>query len=115
VLPKKNRLKRRKNFERLIKKGSFYKGVFLVLKTIKNEKENTRFGFIVSKKVSKKAVERNKVKRRMREVVRGLLGFVVPGYDVVFFAKKNILGKNFNEIKKEICALMEKSELIKKT
>lgn len=57
------------------------------------------FNFIVSTKISKKAVMRNLVKRRLSEAVR-LTN--CPSVSGVFLCKKNILNKNYQELKKEV-------------
>jgi ribonuclease P protein component len=72
MLLKENRLKKKKDFERVFSQGRNLKGDFLFFKTINNKLEDNRIGFIVSKKVSKKAVERNKIKRRLREILRSI-------------------------------------------
>ncbi len=69
MLGKENRLRRKKDFEEIFKKGRSFKESFLVLKILKNNLKVSRFGFVVSQKVSKKAVVRNKIKRRLREIV----------------------------------------------
>ena len=88
MLPKQNRLKLKKDFERIFKQGKGYKQNFLFLKVLENGLKETRFGFIVSKKISKKAVIRNKLKRRLREVIRDKLKEekIRPGIDVVLTA-----------------------------
>ena len=62
MLKKENRLKKKKDFERIYKKGRGFKGDSLFLKILENKEELTRIGIVVSKKVSKKAVQRNKLK-----------------------------------------------------
>ena len=74
MLPKKNRLKNKKDFERVFKQGKGFKEDFLFFKITKNNLKENRFGFIVSLKVSKKAVLRNKVKRRLREIIKKRAG-----------------------------------------
>ncbi len=112
MLPKENRLKKKKDFERVIKKGKFFRDDFLVLKKIKNDLPLTRVGFIVSQKVSKKAVLRNKVKRKLREVVRASLGKIKSGYDVIFFTRKGIEEKEFAELKNSVEGLLKKARLL---
>ena len=65
-----NRLKKQKDFENVFKTGKGFKQSSLYLKVQKNDLKSTRFGFIVSKKFSKKAVERNKIKRILREIIK---------------------------------------------
>jgi len=70
MLALKNRIQKKKDIEKIFKKGRTFKESSLILKTIKNDLGFSRFGFIVSQKVSKKANVRNKIKRRLREIIR---------------------------------------------
>jgi len=70
ALPKQNRLKKKKDFEAVFKNGTTLKGRFLLVKTSKNHAENPKVGFIISSKVAKKAVDRNRVKRVLAEGVQ---------------------------------------------
>ena len=113
MLSKQYRLKKKKDFDEVIKKGKFFKENFLVLKKAKNNLRWTRVGFVVSQKVAKKAVIRNKIKRRLRETVGTNLSRIRPGYDIIFFSKKGIEEKEFLEIKKSIEKLLKKAKLLK--
>jgi len=74
VLNKKNCLKKKKDFEQVIKKGKKIEKAFLVLKFFENSLEEvTRVGFVVSQKISKKASLRNQIKRRLREIIKNNL------------------------------------------
>lgn len=113
MLSKENRLKRKKDFKEVFKKGKGFGKDFLFLKIKKNNlKKKSRFSFIVSKKISKKAVVRNKIKRRLREVIREELPRIKPGIDGVFIAKKNIEKKDFLEIKENVIQLLKKTEIL---
>lgn len=113
MLPRENRLKRKKDFKKVFQKGKSVKGNFLLLKKTENELGVSRFGFIVSSKVFKKAVERNKLKRRLRHIVREFLPEIKEGVDGVFVALSSVKGKNFEEIKKEVEKILKKSKLLK--
>jgi len=112
VLPKKNRLKKKKDFEEIIKKGSFFPGSSLSLKVLRTDLGELRIGFVVSQKISKSAVVRNRIKRRLREAVRSNLAQMKKGYDIIFFSKKGVEEKDFWEIKEEIEKLLKKAKLI---
>ena len=112
MLDKKHRLKEKKDFEEVIKKGKFYSEDLLVFKKIKNNLSRTRVGFVVSQKVSKKAVVRNKIKRRLRQIIKTNLAEIKPGFDIIFFTKKGIEEKDFSEIKKTIEKLLKKAKLL---
>ena len=115
MLPKDNRLSRKKDFERIAKNSRIARGQFLVLKFVPNGMDVSRFGFIVSKKVSNKAVVRNKVKRRLREAVKDILPSIKKGYDIAIFAQKAIIEKNFEEISRDVeGALLKANNLYEK-
>ena len=113
MLPKEYRLKRKKDFEGVFKKGKSRTGDFLILRVVKNNLKVSRIGVVVSRKVSKKAVLRNKTKRKLREAARADIKKMKPGYDLIFFTKKGIEKKSFSEIKKEVEKLIARAKLFK--
>ena len=71
----------------------------VVRKTPKGFRRRPLF-ITVSKAVSKKATERNKIKRRIRAIMREITGKNV--YDISVIAKKELVKASFGELKKEI-------------
>lgn len=51
----------------------------------------------MSKRVGK-AVDRNRVKRLLREATGARLGLVVPGHDLVFIARRPVAGAEYREV-----------------
>lgn len=113
MLPKNNRLRQKKDIDNVFKKGKGLKEGLLILKTVKNDLRKTRFGFIVSQKVSKKSTLRNKIKRKIREVVRLKFKTINTGTDNLFIAVPGIEKKDFQEIEKDIAKLLKKANIIK--
>ena len=109
MLPKINRVKKKKDFEVVFKKGASYKSNLLILRAAKNNSDETRFGFVVSLKVSKKATVRNKIRRRLAETARIELANIKEGLDLVFIALPGIDKKDFQEIKDTFLYLLKKS------
>ena len=72
----------------------------------------SRFAFIVSLKVSKKAILRNKIKRRLRELVKSRLPNIKKGYDIVLTVAPGLEIKNFWETEESINKLFKKAKLI---
>ena len=126
MLPLKYRLKRMKDFAILTAEGRFVPGALHTLKFWRIDPakyprrayaaDDLKIGFVVSTKVSKKAVERNRVKRQMREVVRLLLqaNALRPGYLVAVVAKTSMIGKEYHEIATDIHATLLRSGLLQK-
>lgn len=103
MLKKINRLQKRSDFELLRSKGKFFPGSLFGVSFLKEEEEENRFGFIISKKISKKAVDRNRIKRLLSEAIKNNLSLVKSkGNKVVFLAKKTMLGKKEMEIEEEV-------------
>jgi len=57
-----------------------------------------KFGAIISKKISKKAVERNQIRRKLMEAVRLNIDIFPEDFRGIFLVKKNILEKSEREI-----------------
>lgn len=113
MLPKVNRIKKKKDFEVIFKKAKSFKNNFLILKTTSNSIETKRFGFIVSQKVSKKAVVRNLIRRRLNEAVKINFDNVKDGFDCVFIVLSGAVKEDFSEVKKSVKILLEKANLTK--
>jgi len=111
MLPKENCLKAKKDFERILKEGESYKEDFLFLKMIKNNLKESRFGFIISQKISKKATLRNKVRRRLREIIKRRLDDVKKGDDVLIIARPGLEKKDFWEIEESLNKLFLRAKI----
>ena len=68
---------------------------------------------MVSTKVSKRAVVRNKVKRRLREISRELLPNISSGWDVVVMTKPQVVELETEQLRKGLTELLEKARLLK--
>ena len=111
MLAKKNRLNKKKDFENVFKRGKSFKEDFLILKLLQKNSNQIRFGFIVSQKISKKATLRNKIKRRISELVRQRLGKLEKGMDAILIAVPGMETKDFWEIEEGLEKLFKKSRI----
>lgn len=84
MLGKKHRLAKTKDVKLTFERGRAFFNPLFTLKFLKKPQPPARFAVVVSTKVSKKAVARNRIKRHIREFVRLNIQRFVPGdYSVV--------------------------------
>lgn len=111
MLPDKNRLKKKKDFEKVFKEGKGFKEDPLILKVKKNKSKKLRFGFVVSRKVSKKAVVRNKIKRRLREVIKERIKKINGNFDIIIITLPAAEKKGFQEFRTIIEKLFKEADI----
>lgn len=103
-----NRLTKKKDFDYIYKTGKSGFSAIMGLKSSKNNIEECRFGIVVSTKVSKKAIERNKIKRQIREIIKEKQDKIKIPHDVIIITLPAIKGKEYSEIKKTLDYLFKK-------
>ena len=102
MLKKKNLLAKRKEFEEVKRMGRLVQSPSFGLLIGKNQKEETKIGFVVSKKISKKAVIRNRARRLLAEGFKNNLSLLKTGSRIVVLAKQGMVGKKSQEVREEI-------------
>ncbi len=111
MLPANNRLTNDKDFDRTFKKGKSVYGNILGVKAVENHLPYSRFGILVGSKISKKAMVRNRIKRRLRAIIYNNLDQIEKGYDFVIITLPLIKEADYNAIKNE---LQNKINLLKR-
>jgi ribonuclease P protein component len=84
-----------------------------VLKQKNNNLELNRFGIVVSKKIDKRAVARNRIKRQIREELLGLQSKMVQGNDILLIVRREIVKKTSKENARELEKMLKKLGMIK--
>ena len=107
------RIKKRIDFENLFRKSKAIAGKLVFFKVKKNNVGSSRFCIVVSSKISKKAVVRNKIKRRIREISKKIYPGLKPGFDIAIIARTAILNKKYSEIEEEINNLFKSAKILK--
>ena len=75
---------------------------YFAVKIAPNDFGFNRYGFVVSKKIDKRAVYRNRLKRRFRAGVELIQKEVPQGYDVLFILKKEAVEQITESLHKEV-------------
>ncbi len=101
MLKKYLRLSKKKEFDLVFKKGKSTYSPFLLLKYADNGLPLSRFGIIVSNKVSKKATKRNLIKRRLREIIRLNQPKIKKGFDFVIIVSPKIINEKGKVLKSQ--------------
>lgn len=95
------RLRKNREFQTVYKRGSSYWNREFTIFTLKNNLSTSRIGFTVTKKYGT-AVERNAIKRKLREIIRLNKHTLIKGYDIVIIPKKNTKDMNFEELTRSL-------------
>ena len=109
------RLRSLRDFQRVRAQGRRVTGAVLLLGyAARSEPDNvgsSRIGFSVSRRVGG-AVQRNRVKRRLREVIRRKLTRIAPGYDLVITARPGAADARMETLEQDVARLLTRARLL---
>lgn len=104
------RLKKRRDFLAAAKGRKAARRAFVLEMRARGDDKPARFGFTVTKRVAKKATERNRMKRRLREAVRLVAGgSAKPGRDYVLVGRRDALTERFDAMTAELADALQRS------
>lgn len=109
MLPRDLRLRSNSDFQRVYRSGRSWAHPLLVLHVLPRP-EGCRIGISTSKKLGK-AVQRNRVRRRIREIVRAELPGWKPGFDAVIAARAPASEAEFSELRDALQELARRARL----
>ncbi|MFA6486113.1 MAG: ribonuclease P protein component [Candidatus Magasanikbacteria bacterium] len=129
MVPEINRLKKKRDFDLIIKHGHWVGGGFLTLKYLELAKirdyfpkkmdvdkfeKQLKLAFSVGLKLDKRAVVRNRVRRQIREVARLLIKAerIKSGYYLMFVPKSSIKDNTYAEISQEVELLLQRAGVL---
>jgi len=102
-------LKKPEQFALVYYKGSSWINRLLIMKAVPNGLDISRYGLSVGKRVGK-AVQRNRVKRLLREILRVIP--LKPGWDIIFIARASASTVDFSSLQKKVIELLHQAQLI---
>ena len=112
AFPKSRRLTNPSEFERVKKAGRVQRGRFILLSVFKTTDGSPfRAGFITSRAVGP-AVVRNRVRRRLREIVRKHQRQVVEGNWIVTIARMGAATASYQELEGEWLRLAKRAFIL---
>ena len=117
-LPKAHRLRDRKDYRAVYEQGIRRYSPHLTLIALPPLKDRealippTMFGISISKKVSKKAVIRNRIKRQIKGAIRTYLQSIDPGWKVVIVVKPKAIECKYEHFLRELEELLKQTKII---
>ena len=98
----------------LLTNGNNIRGNILSIKIVDNSRRKySRVAIIISKKVLRHAVDRNRARRRLYEIVRPMIGDFNHTVDLaVIIYKPNVIDVPHNELVAEVTKCLQKAELL---
>ncbi|RPI87516.1 MAG: ribonuclease P protein component [Chloroflexi bacterium] len=99
------------DYKRVRRFGRSFAHPLLVLVVLKNDLDKSRFAVTASRAVGK-AVQRNRVKRLLREAVRSLVSSITPGWDVILIARRPVVDTDLLAIQSALVQLLQRSKLL---
>ena len=104
--PESIRIKKKKEWEKVVKKGERLSSRNLSVLRLKTEEKKTKFGIGIRSGI-KGAVKRNRIKRLLREIVRKNKEKFSPGEKVILIYRSKEVGISYQELLNEFLKLVE--------
>ncbi len=117
-LPSQHRLKSRADFQAVYQQGSRYYTPNFIVRVLfvepqsQNQVIPSKIGISIGRKVSKKAVVRNRFKRLIRAVLIGFLPEIAPNYLIVINVKTTAQQCNYEHFLQELKEILLKVGII---
>ena len=111
MLAKKYRIHGEKRFKEIYKQGTYFFTRMFNIRYLSNNMGYPRFATVISAKTSKKATDRNKVRRQLSELYKEISANLNRSNDYVLVVKKPFIYKEWPEKKKELIQAFKRAKL----
>jgi ribonuclease P protein component len=101
-------LRRKADFDALGRRGSVRSTRLLVLRSLRTDRPETRIGLSTPRSLGG-AVQRNRVRRRLRELIRERIEDVGTGWDLLLIARPEAGAASYAELREAVRSLLERS------
>jgi ribonuclease P protein component len=102
-------LTRAEQYSQVYEQGRSWTSELVVMKAMPNGLDRSRYGFSVSKRLGG-AVVRNRVKRRLREILRALP--LETGWDIIFIVRPKAAAASFATMQKTVRGLLSRAKIL---
>jgi len=109
MLQRNLRLRQRSLFRKVFAQGKSFSGKYVIIYVAEGP---SKFGFVASKKVGT-AVERNRAKRLMREVIRLNLDKIKENTQIICIARASIKGVSYSQVENSLLQSLRKAKVLK--
>jgi len=113
MLKKTFRINKNWEFQNIYRKGKSFSSQFFAINILPNKYGFFRFGVVVSKKVTRKAVDRNLLKRQVRDSLSRLKPVSEKKFDCIVSVRPHALGKEFKVLDQELNDLFRRAQITK--
>ena len=100
-------LRRRADFEQVFDSGQLVRGRSLAVRVLERGQGAARVGFAIGKRLDKRAVVRNRARRRLQEALRPLP--LRDGYDLVVLGRRSALSVSFGALREDAEAVLRRA------
>lgn len=111
-MEKKYRLRNNEDFKMVYRKGKSYWNRNLGIYIMKNNLNNSRIGFSITKKFGNSVI-RNRTRRRIQEILRKKFDYIKEGYDIIIIPRKNVVDITHKQLESAILHILKISHVFK--
>jgi ribonuclease P protein component len=103
-------LRRKADFEAIARLGRSRSDRLLQLRTLRTDRGDTRIGISTPRAVGG-AVDRNRLRRRLRELMRERYAALPPGWDLLLIVRPEAKRATYEELRQTLGVLLERAEI----
>ena len=111
IVKRRYRIRRNARFQEIRSRARAFSNDLLVLAALPNELPYSRFGFSVSSRIGG-AVQRNRIKRQLREIMRLRMEQIAPGWDVVIIVRRPARDADYWKLDAACARLLGRAHLL---
>jgi ribonuclease P protein component len=104
-------LRRRADFEAIGRRGIARSSQLLVLRSLRTDRDDVRIGLSTPRTLGG-AVERNRIRRKLRALLRSRIGRIGPGWDLLLIARAEATRASTVELAATLDELLGRSEIV---